>query len=154
MTRRLTVRHESWPIAGRFTISRGSKTAAEVVVAEIRDGDHVGRGECVPYGRYGETIAGVIDGIERLRGALEAGLDRQALQSKLAAGAARNAVDCALWDLAAKQTGRSAAELANLPPPMPVTTAYTLSLDSVDNMAAPARANAGRPLLKLKLPNK
>jgi L-alanine-DL-glutamate epimerase-like enolase superfamily enzyme len=151
MTRRLTVRHESWPIAGRFTISRGSKTAAEVVVAEIRDGDHIGRGECVPYGRYGETIAGVIDGIERHRNALEAGLDRQQLQNELAAGAARNAIDCALWDLAAKQSGRSAAELANLPPPIAVTTAYTLSLDSVDNMAAAARANAGRPLLKLKL---
>lgn len=149
--RRLTVRAENWPIAGTFTISRGSKTTADVVLVELADGPHRGRGECVPYGRYNETIAGSMAEIESLRGALEAGLDRRDLQGAMKAGAARNAVDCALWDLEAKQSDRSAAELAGLAPLQPVTTAYTLSLDTVDNMAAAAKANAQRPLLKLKL---
>ncbi len=149
--RRLTVTAESWPIAGTFTISRGSKTAADVVLVEIAEGAHRGRGECVPYGRYGETIAKSIGEIESLRSALEAGLSRVALQEKLKPGAARNAVDCALWDLEAKQHGRSAAALAGLPALKPVTTAYTLSLGSVESMAAAAKAKAHRPLLKLKL---
>src|SRR5437867_2942286 len=112
MTRRLTVRAERWPIAGTFTISRGSKTEAEVVVAEIADGAHRGRGECVPYPRYGETIAGAVATIESVREAIERGLDRAILQSALKPGAARNAVDCALWDLEAKQAGRPAWALA------------------------------------------
>jgi len=149
--RQLTVRAESWPIAGTFTISRGSKTVADVVVVEIRDGAHVGRGECVPYPRYDETIAGAIAAIEALRPELERGMDRTALQSALTAGAARNAVDCAVWDLEAKRAGRPVWQLAGLEAPKPATTAYTLSLDSVENMAAAARANAARPLLKLKL---
>jgi L-alanine-DL-glutamate epimerase-like enolase superfamily enzyme len=149
--RGLTIRAESWPIAGNFTISRGSKTAADVVVVEIRDGAHVGRGECVPYPRYDETIDGAVAVIERLRPRIEGGLDRAALQAALPAGAARNAVDCALWDLEAKRGGRPAWQLAGLAPPRAVTTAYTLSLGTVESMAAAARANAGRPLLKLKL---
>jgi L-alanine-DL-glutamate epimerase-like enolase superfamily enzyme len=149
--RQLTVRAESWPIAGTFTISRGSKTAADVVVVEIRDGGHVGRGECVPYPRYGETIAGATAAIEAVRPEIERGLDRAALQTGMKAGAARNAVDCALWDLEAKQAGRPVWQLAGLTPPQAATTAYTLSLDTVENMAAAARANADRPLLKLKL---
>ena len=149
--RRLTVTAESWPIAGTFTISRGSKTAADVVLVEIAEGAHRGRGECVPYGRYGETSAGSIEEVESLRGKLEAGLGRRELQGAMKPGAARNALDCALWDLEAKQSGRSAAELAGLPTLQPVTTAYTLSLATVDNMAAAAKANAHRPLLKLKL---
>jgi len=149
--RQLTVRAESWPIAGTFTISRGSKTAADVVVVELRDGAHVGRGECVPYPRYGETIAGAIAAIETVRPEIERGLDRAALQTALKAGAARNAVDCALWDLEAKRTGRPVWQLAGLAQPQVATTAYTLSLDTVENMAAAARANANRPLLKLKL---
>ena len=149
--RRLTVRAESWPIAGTFTISRGSKTAAEVVVAEVGDGAHLGRGECVPYPRYGETTDGAIAAIAALRPAIERGMDRAALQTALQAGAARNAVDCALWDLEAKIAGRPAWQLAGLPPPQAATTAYTLSLDTVENMAAAARANADRSLLKLKL---
>ncbi|HUL06104.1 MAG TPA: N-acetyl-D-Glu racemase DgcA [Candidatus Acidoferrum sp.] len=149
--RQLTVRAESWPIAGTFTISRGSKTVADVVVVEIRDGAHVGRGECVPYPRYDETIAGAIAAIEALRPELERGMDRTALQSALTAGAARNAVDCAVWDLEAKRAGRPVWQLAGIEAPKPATTAYTLSLDSVENMAAAARANAARPLLKLKL---
>ena len=149
--RLITVTAESWPIAGTFTISRGSKTAADVVVVEIADGAHRGRGECVPYGRYSETVAKSITEIESLRPALEAGLSREDLQKKMKPGAARNAVDCAFWDLAAKQSGRSAAALAGLSALKPVTTAYTLSLGSVESMKAAAKANAHRPLLKLKL---
>jgi L-Ala-D/L-Glu epimerase len=149
--RQLTVRPESWPIAGTFTISRGSKTSAEVVLVEIRDRTIVGRGECVPYARYGETIAGAVAAIEQLRPEIEAGLDRTALQHALPAGAARNALDCALWDLEAKQADRPVWQLAELAPPAPATTAYTLSLDTVEKMAAAARTNADRPLLKLKL---
>jgi L-Ala-D/L-Glu epimerase len=148
---RLTVRAESWPIAGTFAISRGSKTKAEVVLVEIGDGDHVGRGECVPYARYGETIAGSIAAIEQLRPEIEAGLDRPALQDAMPPGAARNALDCALWDLEAKRSGHPVWRLAGLTPPQAVTTAYTLSLGTVESMAAAARTNAGRPLLKLKL---
>jgi L-alanine-DL-glutamate epimerase-like enolase superfamily enzyme len=149
--RQLTVRAESWPIAGTFTISRASKTAADVVVAEVRDGAHAGRGECVPYPRYDETIAGAIAAIEALRPELERGLDRATLQTVMKAGAARNAVDCALWDLEAKRAGRPVWQLAGLAPPRAATTAYTLSLGSVESMAAAARASADRPLLKLKL---
>ena len=149
--RQLTVRAESWPIAGTFTISRGSKTEAQVVVVEIRDGAHAGRGECVPYPRYGESVAGTIDIIESLRAPIEQGMDRDALQAALKSGAARNALDCALWDLEAKQSGRPVWALAGLSEPRPLTTAYTLSLDTVENMAAAARANAHRSLLKLKL---
>ena len=149
--RQLTIRAESWPIAGTFTISRGSKTAADVVVVEIRDGAHLSRGECVPYPRYGETIAGALAAIETLRPEIEHGLDRATLQTVMKAGAARNALDCALWDLEAKQAGRPAWLLAGLAPPQAATTAYTLSLDTVENMAAAAHANADRPLLKLKL---
>jgi L-alanine-DL-glutamate epimerase-like enolase superfamily enzyme len=149
--RQLTVRAESWPIAGSFTISRGSKTKADVVLVEVRDEAHSGRGECVPYAHYGETIAGTIAAIEQLRPRIEAGLDRTALQSALPAGAARNAVDCALWDLEAKGAGCPVWQLAKLAPPRAVTTAYTLSLGPVESMAEAARANADRPLLKLKL---
>jgi L-alanine-DL-glutamate epimerase-like enolase superfamily enzyme len=105
-----------------------------VVLVEIAEGAHRGRGESVPYGRYGETIAGSMAEIESLRGDLEAGLGRRELERAMKPGAARNAIDCALWDLEAKQSGRSAAELAGVPPLQPVTTAYTLSLDTVDNM--------------------
>jgi L-alanine-DL-glutamate epimerase-like enolase superfamily enzyme len=149
--RRLSVAVESWPIAGRFTISRGSKTEAVTVTARLEEGAHAGRGECVPYARYGETVEGVVAAIEALRPRLEAGLDRAELQSALPPGAARNAVDCALWDLEAKRAGTSVAALAGLPAPGPVTTAYTLSLDTVEAMAAAARAQAARPLLKLKV---
>lgn len=145
------IRHESWPLAGRFTISRGSRTTAEVLVVEIADGAKRGRGECVPYARYGETIDSAKAQVESIRMALEGGMGRAALQSALPAGAARNAVDCALWDLEAKRTGKPAWQLAGLGLPTPLTTAYTLSLDTAENMGAAARANAHRPLLKLKL---
>ena len=150
--RHLTVRRESFPIRGSFRISRGAKTAAEVVVAEITDGEAVGRGECVPYGRYGETPDGVAAALAAQAGAVTAGLDRDALDRLMPAGAARNALDCALWDLEAKLSGRPVWHLAGLPePPQPVVTAFTLSVDTPEAMAAAARAAADRPLLKLKL---
>src|SRR5579875_2704547 len=102
----LALAAERWPIAGAFAISRGAKTEAEVVVAELGDGKVRGRGECVPYGRYGDSVASVLAAIESLRPRLGAGLDRQALQGGRAPGAARNALDCALWDLEAKSSGR------------------------------------------------
>src|SRR6478672_8860316 len=98
----LAVRIERFPIAGTFTIARGSRTEAVVVVAEIERGGRVGRGECVPYARYGETVDGVVAAIEAMAPALAGGLDRQGLQAAMPPGAARNAVDCALWDLDAK----------------------------------------------------
>jgi L-alanine-DL-glutamate epimerase-like enolase superfamily enzyme len=144
----LAAREEAWPIRGSFRISRGAKTEARVVVAEVGDGVHLGRGECVPYARYGESVESVLAQIDSLRDVLA---DRETLQSQLSAGAARNAIDCALWDLEAKRSGRRAWELAGLPEPAPQVTAYTLSLDAASAMAEAARAVADRPLLKLKL---
>jgi len=149
--RRLEVRAERWPLAQAFVISRGAKSEAHVVVAEITDGRHRGRGEAVPYPRYGETVEGVAAEIEALRAEIAAGLDRAALQGRLPPGAARNALDCALWDLAAKQAGRRAWELAGRSRLDPVKTCFTLSLDTPAAMAEAARANAGRPMLKLKI---
>ncbi|WP_442578161.1 N-acetyl-D-Glu racemase DgcA [Mesorhizobium sp. ASY16-5R] len=151
MARVLLAEVERFPIAGTFTISRGSKTEAEVVCCTLTDGGHAGRGECVPYRRYGETIEGVLAAIESVRGEIEAGIDRQALARLMPAGAARNAVDCALWDLEAKTSGVSVAAALGIHRPAPLTTAYTLSLDTPEKMAAQAGANANRPLLKVKI---
>ncbi len=148
---RLRVDSESWPIRGTFTISRGSKTSAEVVLVEITKGQHTGRGECVPYARYGESIASVIDQIESVRALVEDGVDSVSIQSALPAGAARNAVDCALWDLQAKRASQRVWSLAGIPVPQPVVTAYTLSLDEPKAMQEAAQIHAKRPLLKLKL---
>ena len=147
----LAVRFERWPIAGSFAISRGAKTEAVVVVAELSDGRHRGRGECVPYARYNETVASVTAALEAAAGKLALGLDRAALQREMPAGAARNALDCAFWDLEAKRTGRPVHELAGLAAPKPLTTAYTISIGEPRVMAAAARAAASRPLLKIKL---
>ncbi|MEI6558338.1 MAG: N-acetyl-D-Glu racemase DgcA [Rhodospirillaceae bacterium] len=152
MLRTLTIRRECFPIRGSFRISRGAKVAAEVVVAEIRDGGTLGRGECVPYGRYGESLDGVVAALAALAPSVAAGLGRDDLERALPAGAARNALDCALWDLEAKLSGQPVWRLAGLAAaPAPVITAFTLSLDSPGAMAEAARAAAGRPLLKLKL---
>jgi L-alanine-DL-glutamate epimerase-like enolase superfamily enzyme len=147
----LTVTIERWPLANPFTISRGSKTEAVVVTVELRDGAYCGRGECVPYARYGETPEGVVAAIEATRPALRRGLDRVALQAALPAGAARNALDCAFWDLNAKQKGRRAYALAGLAAPKPLLTAFTISLAAPEAMAQAAAQAAGRPLLKVKL---
>ncbi len=149
--RSLVVERESWPIDGSFTISRGTKTSAHVVTAHITDNGFTGRGECVPYARYGETLDSVVEQIELQRAFIENDADKEHLQSLLPAGAARNALDCALWDLAAKQAGKRVWELADIAAPASTVTAYTLSLDTPDNMHAAAIRHSGRPLLKLKL---
>ncbi|MBX3536112.1 MAG: dipeptide epimerase [Chelatococcus sp.] len=150
MSRRLTVAIERFPIAGKFVISRGARTEAVVVTATISDGDHSGRGECVPYARYGESVDGVAATIESQRAAIENGLDRQGLGETLPAGAARNALDCALWDLEAKMTGVPAHVLAGITRVPRATTAYTISLDTPQAMGE-AAARSGRPILKIKL---
>jgi L-alanine-DL-glutamate epimerase-like enolase superfamily enzyme len=147
----LAARIERWPIAGAFTIARGSKTEAEVVVVELTDGVARGRGEAVPYARYGETIEASLGQIEALRGPVEAGCDAAGLQRLIGPGAARNALDCALWDLQAKRTGVRAWVRAGRPRLHAVTTAFTLSLAAPEAMAAAARAAAARPVLKLKI---
>jgi len=147
----LRVAAERWPIRGSFAISRGAKTEAVVVVAELGDGKALGRGECVPYARYGETVEGVAAAIEGLRPRLEAGLTREELQATLPPGAARNAVDCAFWDLEAKRSGRRAHELAGLPSPRPLTTAFTISLGTPEAMGEATQKVAHRALLKVKL---
>ncbi|MGI9414296.1 MAG: N-acetyl-D-Glu racemase DgcA [Hyphomicrobiales bacterium] len=151
MSRTLKVEQESWPVAGSFRISRGAKTEAEVVVVEIAQGGAHGRGECVPYARYGETVAGVMAGITRHADAIAAGIGRADLQFLMPPGAARNAVDCALWDLEAKQKGTRAWQLAGIDRMEPATTAYTLSLAAPEAMAEAARTAADRPLIKIKL---
>lgn len=143
------VRRELFPIAGVFTISRGSRTVAEVVSVELIDGAHRGLGECVPYPRYGETQEGVIETIEDWLA--NGGGTREALQSELKPGAARFALDSAFWDLEAKRAGRPVWELAGLAKPGPEITAYTLSLAEAEEMGAKAAENAHRPLLKIKL---
>ena len=146
----LSTRIERWPIAGAFKISRGAKTEAAVVVAELSEGRHTGRGECVPYGRYGETLEGVISAIEGMKGALANGLSRSELQRALPHGAARNALDCAFWDLEAKRAGKRVWELAGVSAPGTLMTAYTISLDAPEAMAA-RTARTKYSLLKLKL---
>ncbi len=143
----IDVATETWPLRRVFAISRGAKVAAEVVTVTITQDEARGRGECVPYARYGETVASVAAQIAGLR----LPIDRAALQRALPAGAARNAVDCALWDLEAKRTGRPVWDIAGLPPPRRCVTAYTLSLDTPAAMEDQARAHATRPLLKIKL---
>lgn len=142
---------ERWPIAGSFTISRGSRTEAVVVVATITDGEVSGAGECVPYARYGESIDSVVAQIESVAPAISAGASRMELLALLPPGAARNAVDCALWDLEAKKTGKSLAQLAGMAQPKPMITAYTLSLGTPESMREAAEKAAHRPLLKVKL---
>lgn len=147
----LETKIETFALRQRFTISRGSKTETIVVTAELRDGEFVGRGECGPNIRYGETPESVADAITAMAGEISSGLNRDSLQDMMPAGAARNAIDCALWDLESKRTGQPVWQLAGLAKPVPVVTAYTLSVDTPAAMADAARANAGRPLLKLKL---
>ncbi len=138
---------EIFPLAQAFTISRGSRTEARVISVTITDGDATGRGECLPYPRYGETAETVSAQIETM----PERFDRAELQELLPAGAARAALDCALWDLEAKRAGRRVWHMAGLAEPGPVVTAYTLSLDTPEAMEAEARKHAHRPILKLKL---
>ena len=149
--RTLSASAESWPIAGAFTISRGAKTEAQVVVARIEDGDAEGRGECTPYPRYGESVASVLAQIEAAHDNVRAGLTRVELQTLMPPGAARNAVDCALWDLEAKRSGVRAHVTAGCARLDPVKTAFTISLGPPETMAEAARLAARRPMLKLKI---
>jgi L-Ala-D/L-Glu epimerase len=148
---RLHVTRRSWPLAQPFIISRGSKTAADVVVAELHDGDAQGRGECVPYVHCGESVDSVFEALEKMKGAVFSGLNRETLQEAMPPGAARNALDAAFWDIEAKRAYCSVADLVGIGPLKPVTTAYTLSLDTPEAMGAAAAAQRARPLLKLKL---
>lgn len=152
----LAARIERWPIAGGFTISRGAKTEAVVIVAEVsRQGLNgeaiIGRGECVPYARYGETPEGTLAAILSLRDEFHGGLDRQGLQTRMPPGAARNALDCALWDLEAKVANKRIWDLLGQAAPRPLTTAYTISLGTPESMAEATAKAAHRPLLKIKL---
>ena len=142
---------ERWPIAGRFTISRGAKTEAVVVVAALSNGICTGRGECVPYPRYGETPDATLAAIEAMRKPLAAGLTRAALQSAMPAGAARNALDCALCDLEAKSRQARIWDVLGREPPRACTTAYTISLGTPEAMAEATAKAAHRALLKIKL---
>ena len=142
---------ERFPINGKFRISRASKTEAEVVVCQITSGEFRGLGECVPYSHYGETVESVLEAIRETAEGLGDRITHDSLLESLSPGAARNALDCALWDLRAKTTGRHAHLLACHQPPRPVETAFTISLDHLDAMADAARAASRRPLLKIKL---
>ena len=151
MARLLSVAVEIFPIAGRFVIARGAKTEAHVVVATVSDGPYVGRGECVPYARYGESADTVVAQIGSVADAIASGVERFELLSLLPPGAARNAVDCALWDFEAKRSGIPAFRLAGFDRMSPATTAYTLSVGTPDAMGVAARSAAERPILKIKL---
>jgi len=150
-SRHLSARIERWPIAGAFTISRGAKTEAITVVAEISHGGHTGRGECVPYPRYNETPEATLAALQAMQEPLSQGLDRTALQTAMPAGAARNALDCALLDLEAKSRTQRVWTLLGRPAPRPYTTAFTISLGTPKAMAAATAKAAHRPLLKIKL---
>ena len=144
---RITVAVETFPVAGTFTIARGSRTEAIVVAATLERDGRSGRGECVPYARYGESVAGVAAAIRAAAGVRS----RAELQAAMPAGAARNALDCAFWELEAREAGTSVREIAGIPPLRPVQTCYTLSLAAPDEMAARAAARSEMGLLKLKL---
>jgi L-alanine-DL-glutamate epimerase-like enolase superfamily enzyme len=148
---KLIARIERWPIAGAFTISRGAKTEAVTVVAEVSRGGRTGRGECVPYARYRETPEATLAALMAMQEPLARGLDRAALQAAMLPGAARNALDCALLDLAAKSGGQRVWNLLGRPAPRPCTSAFTISLGSPEAMAAATAKAAHRPLLKIKL---
>ncbi len=148
---RLTVTRRAWPLARPFATAHGVKATVDVVVAEISDGDSRGRGEGVPIRRYGESIESVVAAVDAMRGAIVSGLNRETLQHAMPPGAARNALDCAFWDIDAKRAYCSAAELAGLGAGTPIVTAFTLALDTPERMAELAAANRARPLLKLKL---
>lgn len=149
--RNLNIRAETWPLVNPFQISRGSKTSAETIIVEIHEGNKKGRGEAVPYARYGETVETVSASIEAVEAAIRNGLSRDALSEAMLPGAARSAIDCALWDLECKRNQTPIATLLNLPPLKPLTTAFTLSLDSPSHMAKAAREAEDYSLIKIKL---
>lgn len=147
----MTLRMENWKLKHPFSTSQFSISRNIALIVELRDGAFTGRGECEPHEFDAEKAQGVLRTIERSRHLVEKGLGREELQRLMPAGPARNAVDCALWDLDAKRNGRRAWELAGVALTAPLTTAYTISLGSPADMAAQAGRNRDRPLLKLKL---
>lgn len=147
----LQISIEKYPIAGQFTIARGSKTEAAVVVVTLAENNFYGRGECVPYSRYGESLESVTAQIENVRSQIEKGISRTELLNLMPRGAARNAVDCALWDLEAKKSKTSAYKLAGIDQLHTVTTAYTISLGSLESMKQATQKASHRPILKIKL---
>ncbi|HEX9933288.1 MAG TPA: N-acetyl-D-Glu racemase DgcA [Allosphingosinicella sp.] len=151
MPRTLDAQHDRFPLNHPFRIARGTKTAADVVTVTIRDGGAVGRGEAVPYPRYGETVASALAAIEQVRPLIERSGGRAELAGALPAGAARNALDCALWDLEARLSGRSVAEAIGRPLPSTVATALTVVIDTPEAMAKAAAALAHVPVLKVKV---
>lgn len=151
MLRHLSAIHAPFHLKRPFRISRGIKSVADTIFVEIREGKNIGRGESVPYSRYNETIEGVLAQIESIRGEIEAGADRAYLMEIMPPGAARNALDCALWDLEAKQTGVSVIERIGWDSLKPISTAITVSLDTPENMAKVARQLSDVPLLKVKV---
>jgi L-alanine-DL-glutamate epimerase-like enolase superfamily enzyme len=151
MRRSLDARHDGFPLSTPFRISRGVKTVADVVTVSVRQGDHVGRGEGVPYPRYGETVEGSLAAIEAMRVVIEDGASRADLAAAMPAGAARNALDCALWDLEARLAGTSVAALAGRAVPERLASAITIGIDTPEAMAAVAVRSAGVPLLKVKV---
>jgi len=148
---RLTVTRRSWPLARPITTADGVRTTAETVIAEIADGDSRGRGECVPLERFGETADSVTAALNAMKDAIFSGLNRETVQRAMPPGAARNALDCAFWDIDANRAFCSVADLAGLAATPPVTTAFTIALDTPEKMAEQAAANRTRPLLKLLL---
>jgi L-alanine-DL-glutamate epimerase-like enolase superfamily enzyme len=148
--RTLSIQHVSSPLRAAFTISRGAKTSAETLQVSLSEGGKTGRSECVPYSRYGESVVSVTAQIQGIAEDLETGMTRKDLQHRLPAGAARCAVDCAMWDLEAKTSGTPVWELAGLPKPKPLSTAMTISLASAPEMAAAAKV-APAKILKVKL---
>lgn len=151
MRRELSVVHESWPLASPFRIARGVKFAADVVVVQIREGAACGRGEAVPYARYGESIDSVLAQIRSIGAQLAAGMERDALQDALPPGAARNAVDCALWDLASRTSGRPVSARLGEGPLPPVASALTVAIDTPEAMRAAAATLGAASLIKVKV---
>lgn len=153
MRRQLVITTQVYPVAGEFKISRSTLTHIPVVMVEIHDGAYVGRGECRPYKRYNQTVESVTEEIESVRSEIESGISKEALQRALPANASRNALDCALWDLEAKKMGKAVWELLGLDKPKARETAYTLSINTPDEMAAKAVESAQHKTLKLKIGN-
>ena len=151
MARNIIIRRESWPLERPFRISRGVKTAADVVVVEINDGIHTGRGECVPYPRYGESVDSVAEQIRSVLPALEQGASRIDCRRLLSAGAALNAIDSALWDLEARASGQAVDQILNLARPAKLITALTVGLDTPEQMGLVAAQMSAAPVIKVKV---
>ncbi|MBA3677591.1 MAG: dipeptide epimerase [Sphingosinicella sp.] len=151
MSRTLSLQHDRFELTHPFRIARGVKTAADVITVAIGEGDTIGRGEGVPYPRYGENVESAIAAIEEVRASIERGIGRDTLLTAMPAGAARNAVDCALWDLEARRAGRAVADMIGEPAPRRIVSALTVVIDSPEAMARAAASIAHAPLIKVKV---